>query len=173
MTAIVLIPAELRDRRAGPHGTAGRPGRGRRPDKSWDRPLVGSGNDDPSRHSLAALQWQGSEQLRSITVPRANPGDQTIHIPPVVPSGPRPGSVAEGLSADGLVQRRRTAGRRPPAPAPTSPAPAGPGPADSDRATRELPHRVRQASLAPQLRAPAPDPSPTPRRCDPRSRSAR
>ena len=112
ITAIVLIPAEmvsgapvLMELPAGP--ARAEPA----PDDRWDRPLVGSGNDDPGRRSLAALQWQGSEELRSITVPRSNPGDQTIHIPPVVPNGPRPASVAEGLSADGLVQRRRTAAR--------------------------------------------------------------
>jgi hypothetical protein len=123
------------------------------PEKA-DRPLVGTGTDDPNRRSLAALQWQGTEELRSITVPRRPPGEETIHVPPASPAGPRPASVADGLSAEGLVQRRRRSA--PPGPAvPTSPAPAGAG---DDRTTRELPRRIRQASIAPQLRGPAPAP---------------
>jgi hypothetical protein len=155
ITAIVLVPAELVTGAPGPMELPAGPSKAEKTDDLWDRPLVGSGNDDPTRRSLAALQWQGTEQLRSITVPRAHPGDETIHIPPVAPTGPQPSSVAEGLSADGLVQRRRT---RPPA-VPTSPAPAGAGEkAESERTTRELPRRVRQASIAPQLRHASPEP---------------
>jgi signal transduction histidine kinase len=150
ITAIVLVPAELVTDAPGPMALTAGPAT---PEKA-DRPLVGTGTDDPNRRSLAALQWQGTEELRSITVPRRPPGEETIHVPPASPAGPRPASVAEGLSAEGLVQRRRRSA--PPGPAvPTSPAPAGAG---DDRTTRELPRRIRQASIAPQLRGPAPAP---------------
>jgi len=66
VTAIVLIPGDLvtpgqglTELSAGPSPS----------DKAWDRPLVGTGTEDPSRRSLAALQWQGTEELRSIPVP--------------------------------------------------------------------------------------------------------
>jgi hypothetical protein len=102
----------------------------------------------------------------------AGPGPtagETIHRPRVMPSGPTPSSVVEGLSADGLVQRRRTAPRRTPssgsrprpehlaeAAAALAPKPAEPpiDRSDAETATRELPRRVRQASLAAQLRVP-------------------
>jgi histidine kinase/DNA gyrase B/HSP90-like ATPase len=202
VTAIVLIPGELVT--AGPRPMA-LPAGPAPADKSWDRPLVGSGTDDPSRHSLAALQWQGTEELRSVTLPGraanrngAVTGEpvvgEAIHRPAEAPAGPAPSSVVEGLSADGLVQRRRTNPRRTPppgdrprpehladaaaalspkqprtpgrtsraqmspaqmspaqmSPAQTSPAQTSPGPSMDDG----LPRRVRQASLAPQLRAP-------------------
>jgi signal transduction histidine kinase len=177
VTAIVLIPGELVSAGPGPMELGAGPSPA---DKSWDRPLVGTGTDDPSRHSLAALQWQGTEELRSVTVPgrpvtingttATGPvTGETIHRPPVTPSGPAPSSVVEGLSAEGLVQRRRTVPRRtrPPgdrpraehlaetaaalSPAPPAPVvPASPAPSAEDG----LPRRVRQASLAPQLRAP-------------------
>jgi hypothetical protein len=177
VTAIVLIPGELVSAGPGPMELGAGPSPA---DKSWDRPLVGTGTDEPSRHSLAALQWQGTEELRSVTVPgrpvtingttATGPvTGETIHRPPVTPSGPAPSSVVEGLSAEGLVQRRRTMPRRtrPPgdrpraehlaetaaalSPAPPAPVvPTSPAPSTEDG----LPRRVRQASLAPQLRAP-------------------
>ncbi|UQU63702.1 nitrate- and nitrite sensing domain-containing protein [Couchioplanes caeruleus] len=129
ITAIVLVPGEL--------VTAAPPGPGAPPaltagpataDESWDRPILGSGTDDPSRSSLAALQWQGTEELQSIPVtgPAAKingvalegtvtaPGDR---LPgeagdPADPTGPTPSAVVDGLTADGLVQRRRTVPRR-------------------------------------------------------------
>ena len=65
VTAIVLIPGDLvttgQDRAALPPGTTP-------PDQAWDRPVVGKGTDDPARNSLAALQWQGTAELRSIAV---------------------------------------------------------------------------------------------------------
>ena len=128
VTAIVLIPAELVSAGAGP---AALPAGSSGPDRSWDRPLVGSGTDDPGRHSLAALQWQGTEELRQVTVtgrPVTINGTATQRMEPfqdtpppltsgtqhhdgLVHGGPAASSVAEGLSADGLVQRRRV--RRP------------------------------------------------------------
>jgi hypothetical protein len=121
VTAIVLIPGELVTVGAGP---AALPAGRSAPDKSWDRPLVGSGTDDPSRRSLAALQWQGTEELRQVTVtgrPVTINGTATQGLVPPADSDPddagpangrpAPSSVAEGLSADGLVQRRRV--RRP------------------------------------------------------------
>ena len=79
VTAIVLVPGELVVAAPGPLALAAGADKGR----EW--PLVGSGTDDPSRHSLAALQWQGTEELRQLTVPG------------------RPGTI----NGDGLVQRRR------------------------------------------------------------------
>jgi hypothetical protein len=181
ITAIVLVPGELVTAGPGPLALPAGPSP---TDKSWDRPLVGTGNDDPSRHSLAALQWQGTEQLRSITLPgrpvtlddmpadvssaddgpsarRPTAGgafDQggTGSVPrqrgPL--SGPTPSAVADGLTAEGLVQRRRTVPRR-------TATPAGPGPEAGPSTEDGLPRRIRQASLAPQLRATAPEPEDT------------
>jgi hypothetical protein len=158
---------------------------------------VGSGTDDPSRRSLAALQWQGTEELQQVTV-RGRPVTINGSATPVPlrrgleasvaaveepawtadlgPGGPVPSSVVDGLSADGLVQRRR---RRPvdlgtavppqtdPASAPRAvprnsgpavPVPAAPAapvpPADGGDTEDGLPRRVRQANLVPQLRRP-------------------
>jgi signal transduction histidine kinase len=117
VTAIVFIPGDLVT--PGPGGTL--PG--------GEQPLVGSGSDDPARHSLAALQWHGTEELRQVTVSgRAmTSGEVTRPIPrqrqrqalEAVPPAPAPteqrspaaSTVAEELSVDGLVQRRRV--RRP------------------------------------------------------------
>ncbi|MGX6602286.1 nitrate- and nitrite sensing domain-containing protein [Micromonosporaceae bacterium Da 78-11] len=118
VTAIVLVPGELVTGGAGPAALPADPSAA---EKSWDRPLVGSGTDDPSRHSLAALQWQGTEELRQVTIsgrPITINGSATQddlragqHRAGIPNGGPAPSSVAEGLSADGLVQRRRV--RRP------------------------------------------------------------
>ena len=196
VTAIALLPGELITSGAGPIALPAGPSPA---DRAWDRPLVGTGTDDPSRHSLAALQWQGAGELRSITVPgRHVTINGTATAGPVggeaIPrqrnrmgrpqragtGGPTPSAIVEGLSADGLVQRRRTAPRRAPAPsadrtlpeqlaaaaaalAPSSPAPPvgtptdelpGTAPADELSADDGLPRRIRQASLAPQLREP-------------------
>ncbi|GIF18942.1 signal transduction histidine kinase [Actinoplanes tereljensis] len=116
VTAIVLVPGELVVTGPGPAELPAGP----------DRPLVGSGSADPSRSSLAELQWQGTEQLRELTATGqpvtingivAHPEADLPRIPAqrespeAVPGGPVPASVADGLSADGLVQRRRV--RRP------------------------------------------------------------
>jgi len=259
VTAIVLIPGELvaagptpaalpagqSSARSGPDGPSGG-------DRPRDRPLVGSGTDDPARQSLAELQWQGTEELRQVTVAGRRPVTINGTATPIprqrtepradqlglgqrleqlsieqggqhrADAGPLPSSIADGLSAEGLVQRRRRrpvdlgsatppqagpasaadlavppgSGARavprnsnpamptsasplfpgsppalPPSPsvptsaapmfvAPTSPAPNGNGsrePAaagDPSSAEDGLPRRVRQASLAPQLRRP-------------------
>jgi signal transduction histidine kinase len=196
VTAIALLPGELITSGAGPIALPAGPSPA---DRAWDRPLVGTGTDDPSRHSLAALQWQGAGELRSITVPgRHVTINGTATAGPVggeaIPrqrnrmgrpqragtGGPTPSAIVEGLSADGLVQRRRTGPRRAPEPsadrtlpeqlaaaaaalAPSSPAPPvgtptdelpGRAPADELSADDGLPRRIRQASLAPQLREP-------------------
>jgi signal transduction histidine kinase len=205
ITAIALLPGELIT--AAP-GLAALPAGPSPADRSWDRPLVGSGRDDPSRHSLAALQWQGAEQLRSVTLPvrhvtingtviagpvGAGPRPRNVRQPHAGIGGPTPSAIAEGLSVDGLVQRRRTVPRRapelsadptppeqlaaaaaalapPPSPAPPDevsglaplPSPAPPdevpglAPADGPYTDEGLPRRIRQASLAPQLRQPVP-----------------
>ncbi|MEV4706482.1 nitrate- and nitrite sensing domain-containing protein [Actinoplanes sp. NPDC049316] len=129
ITAIVLIPGDLvTTAPPGPGAPAALTAGPATPDESWDRPVLGSGTDDPSRSSLAALQWQGTEELQSIPVagPAAKingaalegtvtaPGDglpRPAHAP-ADPTGPTPSAVVDGLSADGLVQRRRTVPRR-------------------------------------------------------------
>jgi signal transduction histidine kinase len=183
ITAIVMIPGELvtaaPDPLASLHGPAG-------PDRLHrSRPLVGSGQDDPSRRSLAALQWQDAEEVQSLTVPGRDVGingiDVTVPIIPqqrTVPGGPAPSAVADNLTPDGLVQRRRSGRRRAagqpevegprqqdlaeaaaalakaPPPEPST-EPPGTTSAVLDPSTPDgLPRRVRQASLAPQLRAP-------------------
>ncbi|TDO38293.1 sensor histidine kinase [Paractinoplanes brasiliensis] len=126
VTAIVLVPGDLV---VGAGPIAALPDGG----STGERPLVGSGRGDPSR-SLAALQWQGGEQLQQVTASghpiidgTARPGPEapqpvrgvvTGGLPrsPAAPGGPAPSSVADGLSEDGLVQRRRV--RRPAVPAP-------------------------------------------------------
>jgi hypothetical protein len=114
---------------------------------TWDRPLVGSGTAD--RSSLAALQWQGAEKLEEILVtgrPVTLAGLATapeLEAPPEPKGGPAPSSVAEGLNSDGLVQRRRVRKQEVDLPKETTETEDG------------LPKRVRQASLAPQLRRPA------------------
>jgi signal transduction histidine kinase len=117
VTAIVFIPGDLVT--PGPGGTP--PG--------GEQPLVGSGSDDPARHSLAALQWHGTEELKQVTVSgRAMmSGEVTRPIPrqrqrqaleaappapaPTEQRSPAASTVAEELSVEGLVQRRRV--RRP------------------------------------------------------------
>jgi hypothetical protein len=130
VTAIVLIPGELVTAGAGPAALPAGPST---PDRMRERPLVGSGTEDPSRRSLAALQWQGTEELRQVTVagrpvtingtatpipPQRTPApspwapepEAEEQASPLGIGGPTPSSVADGLSAEGLVQRRR---RRP------------------------------------------------------------
>lgn len=65
VTAIVLVPGELV---APGQGLNALPAGSSASDTAWDRPLVGTGTEDPSRRSLAALQWQGTEELRSISM---------------------------------------------------------------------------------------------------------
>ncbi len=260
ITAVVLVPGELVTAAPGPAALPAGPSAA---DKSWDRPLVGSGNDDPARQSRAALQWQEGEEVRTITVPgrpvtlngftstgpsgaepdrgstpsfdggadlggttmpislrptaggafgaaaiprpRSAPDEAPAGPGPIAGSrptslesfpgsgpqagpgtGPTPSSVADGLTADGLVRRRRPMARRPPAqhsgldpaavtgpttelpatelPAPERPASPAPAPADPPLTPDGLPRRVRQASLAPQLRNTVPDESDEPQR---------
>jgi signal transduction histidine kinase len=171
--AIVLIPRELVT--AGPEPLA-LPAGPSAVEASGDRPLVGTGTDDPSRHSLASLQWRGAQEPRSITVPgRLVGGDgaaaESLVEDPPPAGGPSPGTVVQGLSADGLVQRRRTVARRQPAGPQPARFPAGLETPDAllstgaaaapgaSSAGAGMPKRVRQASLAPQLRAPAAEPT--------------
>ncbi|WP_203825182.1 sensor histidine kinase [Actinoplanes palleronii] len=217
ITAIVLVPGDLVTEAPGPAMPAGASngnpqGGGSGSPKGGNTPLVGSGRDDPSRNSLAALQWSGSgelQQVPSIPRPRVNGenGPAAVAAPAGLENGkrataenkgPAPSSVASGFTPDGLVQRRRvrripeippaelppeaTPGRlddvagalgarsvpRNSAPAaPTSAPPAVTPEAEAQPATPVvpdeetvqlgvdgLPKRVRQASLAPQLRQP-------------------
>jgi hypothetical protein len=84
--------------------------------------------------------------------------------------------VVDGLSVDGLVQRRRT--RLPDDPPPGDPPPADLPAADPppDRPAASapddgLPRRVRQASIAPQLRVPLVEPTTAPARSPEQVRS--
>ncbi|MEU4560313.1 nitrate- and nitrite sensing domain-containing protein [Actinoplanes sp. NPDC023936] len=176
ITAIVLLPGELVTSVSGPALPIG-PASG-----GLDAPLVGSGSEDPLRQSLASLQWQGTGELREVTVPgRRGAAEETPAEATADPGGPAPSLIADELSAEGLVQRRRV--RRKPNPAiempagstgvaravprnsgPSEPPPEAPvvpaqrGPSAVETPDDDgLPKRVRQASLAPQLRQPAVD----------------
>ena len=236
VTAVVLVPGELITTAHGPMELPAGPSE---PERSWDKPLVGTGRDDADRRSLAALQWHGGDAasvaarghrvtLNGSGGPAAADGDSTMPLsrrptgggvfggavpkprtpagePSAEPaagpaagpaarrptaaepaarrptsSGPTPSTIAEGLSAEGLVRRRRTVPRQPlaapdrpagapppsaaappesaslPVPAappdePAVPKPAGP-PQPAGTTADGLPRRIRQASLAPQLR---------------------
>ncbi|WP_412748881.1 nitrate- and nitrite sensing domain-containing protein [Krasilnikovia sp. M28-CT-15] len=160
VTAVVLIPGELVTAAPPGPGQPALPAGPSPADKGWDRPLLGSGTQDPARRSLAALQWQGAEEVRSITVagrpvtlngtlaeaaPEAGPVHETEPVRDGEPephadaapgteadrsqraagSGPSRSAVVDGLSADGLVRRRRTAPRRSPQRSEATPLPAG------------------------------------------------
>jgi signal transduction histidine kinase len=125
----------------GTSGTSGRPTAGGAFDRATTFP---PGATDPG--ALGVGHTSGA-----VTRPR-NPA-----------GGPTPSTVADGLSADGLVQRRRTKPRGPEPTGPETPGPggaAGPAVPEPRRAAAApapltpdgLPRRVRQASLAPQLR---------------------
>ncbi|HEU4349439.1 MAG TPA: nitrate- and nitrite sensing domain-containing protein [Actinoplanes sp.] len=177
VTAVVLVPDELITAAAGhlalPAGPAGS-------NQSWDRPLVGTGLDDPNRRGPAALQWQGGagDGMRSAgprhpaglngtggtTMPlsRRPTGNgafgMTVPKPRAAPEdlhfGPAPSTVADGFTPEGLIRRRRNAHRQAPPPDTDRAAPArSPEPSTPEG----LPRRVRQASLAPQLRDTPPD----------------
>ncbi|MFC7532598.1 nitrate- and nitrite sensing domain-containing protein [Actinoplanes sp. GCM10030250] len=233
VTAIVLVPGDLVTVGPGPAAPAGSGGGSGAKESAW-------GTDDPDPRSLAGMQWQGVEELQQLTVAGRLPGSETQ--PAAIPqqrvdsdsSGPAPSAVAAELSAEGLVQRRRTrrnsepqvadvtalsngaphgagsngAGSNgasngaangatlersgvlapldempmaprsvprnsaPAAPAPVAPVSAAPAfgateplagdGADEDTAALEnLPKRVRQANLAPQLRKPVVQPEST------------
>jgi signal transduction histidine kinase len=127
VTAIVLLPGDLVTVNAEAPGPA---------DRFRERPLVGSGSDDPSRPSLAALQWHGTEKLRTVTLPG------------------RPVAVNGAGPVPDTIPRQRTGADVDAA------AELGNGNVSGDNAPDPLPRRIRQASLAPQLRAPAEE-SPT------------
>jgi signal transduction histidine kinase len=205
ITAVVLLPGEL----------VSGPGSGNQPAPS------GPGGGEPSLESLAALQWHGSGELRQVTATGHRTAADDAPAGAGAPSlngqhrtapdltGPAPSTVAAELSAEGLVQRRRT--RKPTLPpatvngsaeadktidlsvldelaaglpgtpraVPRNSAPAAPPveaapPAEVEEITQPvgettgeilgedgLPRRVRQANLAPQLRAPVVEPEST------------
>ncbi|GAA4598576.1 nitrate- and nitrite sensing domain-containing protein [Actinoplanes octamycinicus] len=201
VTAVVLLPGDLVTEAPSPAGTGSRANL---------KPLVGSGQDEPAKPSLAALQWSGEGELQQVpAVPRQRTSNENL---PALngsagePGGPTPSAIASELSPDGLVQRKRvrrtpqvppaelppaaTAGQlddvagalggsravprnsaplasMPPAvPPPASPPPAIPSVPIGDEPTVQLepdglPKRVRQASLAPQLRHPVVEPEST------------
>ncbi|MBO3739768.1 sensor histidine kinase [Actinoplanes flavus] len=119
VTAVALIPGDL---------VTGGPGGGRPANGSTPGPLVGTGTEDPSR-SLAALQWQGTGELKQITtsgrraaVEGEKPAYDGVavnghHRAAAELTGPAPSTVAAELSAEGLVQRKRTRKSATPPPA--------------------------------------------------------
>jgi signal transduction histidine kinase len=135
IAAVVLVPGELV---VGAPEQAALPGGG-----TLDRPLVGSGTAD--RSSLAALQWQGAEKLEEILITGGRATREAPPTPAETMGGPAPSSVAGGLNSDGLVQRRRVRKQEVEVDLPK----------ESQETEDGLPKRVRQASLAPQLRRPA------------------
>ncbi|GAA0491225.1 histidine kinase [Paractinoplanes deccanensis] len=170
VTAIVLVPGELVAPGAGP---AALPSGG----ATKERPLVGSGTDDPSRHSLATLQWNGTEELRQVTVPgrpvtingtATEPAEAPAAEPPAAPAvgGPAPSSIAEGLSEDGLVRRKRA--RRPADLAAMDAADTVPGATLPQREAPEavipLPQREAPEAVIPLPRRDAPEPEVLPHR---------
>ncbi|MFC4072180.1 nitrate- and nitrite sensing domain-containing protein [Actinoplanes subglobosus] len=101
ITAVVLVPGEL---------VAGFGGRAETP-------------SEPSGDPLGALQWPSSGELQQISPPGRRTAPDDV-LPPAAPveapalngqhrtapeiTGPAPSTVATELSAEGLVQRRRT-----------------------------------------------------------------
>ncbi|MFI8103275.1 nitrate- and nitrite sensing domain-containing protein [Streptomyces sp. NPDC086023] len=116
------------------------------------------------------ISVRGARQVEARRAPADRPGPAPVERPdpaPVARSRPRPAGPAEGeqppapvaalrpRGAAGAGVRNAAPGTSPQAP-PAEPPPAGPPPAGAT----ELPRRVRQASLVPQLReAPAPAPA--------------
>jgi signal transduction histidine kinase len=169
VTATVFVPGDL--------VSGGRAALPAAPDPVWEGPPAGT--DDLSPNPLAALLWHGSEELRQVTVfgrpitingstgapmplQRRQPQLETYDDPvagqhqAAQAIGPPPSSVADGLSADGLVQRRRVAR---PIDLATSSPPAIAGPSaiasppvesppiepQSERVTRALPRNSAAA----------------------------
>jgi hypothetical protein len=170
VTAVVLIPAELTtaapDRPMLTPGsepvTAGEPVAGVR---AWEQGLGATGFEDPERELPAELEWQDPEKTIAVptqaSIPRPREASE-----PVAQAGPSNSTVAEGLTPEGLVRRRRPSRNREADSSAIRPLtgsqekiePASAEPAPTPDTTKEgLPIRVRQASLAPQLRERAPE----------------
>ena len=172
VTAVVLIPAELTTAAPPPPALAGLPAPA--PAESGaSEPVAGlraweagdAGVDDPDRALPAELRWQDPDATMPVpthaAIPRPRPASE-----PVASSGPARGAVADGLSSEGLVRRRRPSRNREADSSASRPSTgaqekidAGHSPpAVRPETTKEgLPIRVRQASLVPQLREPAPE----------------
>ncbi|WP_328466102.1 nitrate- and nitrite sensing domain-containing protein [Actinoplanes sp. NBC_00393] len=171
ITAIVLIPADLVTAAPGPVMPAGLGGTR---DRGLNSPILGTGSEDPARNSLAALQWQGNEELRQVTVAGRRTGNDGSTATDLVPepaasgptglhratgeiSGPSPSTVASELSAEGLVQRRRVRRGSEPQPlevTPTLERSGEPVPLDAVPAPRSVPRNSAPAvpiSPAPDL----------------------
>ncbi|MFG1608896.1 nitrate- and nitrite sensing domain-containing protein [Actinoplanes sp. NPDC049265] len=139
ITAVVLVPGELITAEPIPPGLLPPPAAG-------DLPPVPTAGETGWEHPAAALQWQDADATQPVPVQEpATPliPRQRSASEPISAAGPAfaSSSVADGLSPEGLVQRRRSKPATPPG-----------------ETTKEgLPKRVRQASLAPQLREAAPE----------------
>jgi signal transduction histidine kinase len=177
VTAVVLIPAELTTAAPPPPALSPLPASSTTDPGSTSEPVAGlrawepagDGAEDPGRALPAELRWQDPDATMPVPtqagIPRPRPASE-----PLTSGGPAPGSVADGLSPEGLVRRRRpprnrkadSSAIRPSAGSQekidAGPAEPAPEPASRPETTREgLPIRVRQASLAPQLRERAPE----------------
>lgn len=102
VTAVVLIPEELITAAPPGPGAPALPAGPAPAADSWDRP---AGPDSPSLNGRSTA-LDGTHTADEEVVPDEAPPA----LPPV--TGPAPSAVVEGLTADGLVQRRRTGRRR-------------------------------------------------------------
>ncbi|MEU8609851.1 sensor histidine kinase [Actinoplanes sp. NPDC048791] len=125
VTAVVLVPGELVTTG---QGQAALPAGPTPPDTSWDRPLVGTGTEDPTRSSLGALQWQGTGPVPgTVLLP---PGRGRRRCPADRRSGPGRERPRRLRRAGGLdPQRRRPALRADRRAGRTHPGRPRPGPA--------------------------------------------
>ena len=142
ITAVVLIPAELITVEPAHPGSI--------------LPPVPTAGDAAWEHPAASLQWQDADATQPVPLQSPPLQSPPLQAPPPVPrqrsasepvSSPGPAftsSIPDGLSPEGLVKRRR------------KPRQAAAEPV-ADTTKEGLPKRVRQASLAPQLREAAPE----------------
>ncbi|MFI1978162.1 sensor histidine kinase [Streptomyces wedmorensis] len=136
---------------AGPAGSSGAPVAG--PRRSAPQPSAGAGAGNTPGPADAS---RPPSPPRSVPAPRPQPLPRPTAVPALA-AGPDAGQPSAGVT-----ELRR---RGPAVPSPTGDRPPGTptGPAGHEDPEAELPRRIRQASLVPQLReAPAPEPVPAP-----------
>jgi signal transduction histidine kinase len=172
VTAVVLIPADLITAAPPPPALAGVP-LPTPAESGASEPVAGlrawepgdADVDHPERALPPELQWQDPDATLPVPAQAVIPRPR-LASEPVAGAGPAPGTVADGLTPEGLVRRRRPSRNREadssvirPSPGKQEKIDAGNSqPVHGPETTKEgLPIRVRQASLAPQLREPAPE----------------
>ncbi|WP_017237310.1 sensor histidine kinase [Streptomyces sp. SS] len=136
---------------AGPAGASGAPVAG--PRRSAPQPSAGAGAGNTPGPADAS---RPPSPPRSVPAPRPQPLPRPTVVPALA-AGPDAGQPSAGVT-----ELRR---RGPAVPSPTGDRPPGTPtrPAGHEDPEAELPRRIRQASLVPQLReAPAPEPVPAP-----------